>query len=130
MTLGDAIERIGEKRAHSVSPLKATRWLIQIGIGLALLWWIVQWSKIDFEQLWLALSRASFLNLTLAVIFFVISMHLKTIQFQTCIGLTDLKRSLFGLFLVQNALLTILPWRIGEIGLPLLLLRNQNIPLT
>ena len=130
MTLGDSIERIGEKRAQLVSPLKLTRWLVQIGIGLGLLWWIVQWSKIDFEQLWLALSRASFLNLTLAVMFFVISIHLKTIQFQTCIGLTDLKRSLFGLFLVQNALLTILPWRIGEIGLPLLLLRNQNIPLT
>jgi uncharacterized membrane protein YbhN (UPF0104 family) len=130
MTLGDSIERIGEKRAQLVSPLKLTRWLIQIGIGLALLWWIVQWSKIDFEQLWLALRGASFLNLTLAIIFFVISIHLKTIQFQTCIGLTDLKMSLFSLFLVQNALVTILPWRIGEIGLPLLLLRNQNIPLT
>jgi uncharacterized membrane protein YbhN (UPF0104 family) len=130
MTLGDAIERIGGKRARLVSPLKVTRWLIQIGIGLALLWWIVQWSRIDFEQLWLALRRASFLNLTFAIIFFLISIHLKTIQFQTCIGLNDLKTSLFGLFLVQNALVTILPWRIGEIGLPLLLLRSQNTPLT
>jgi uncharacterized membrane protein YbhN (UPF0104 family) len=130
MTLGDAIERIGEKRAYLVSPLKVTRWLIQIGIGLALLWGIVQWSKIDFEQLWLALRGASFLNLTLAIIFFVISIHLKTIQFQRCIGINDLKTSLFGLFLVQNALVTILPWRIGEVGLPLLLLRSQNIPLT
>jgi len=130
MTLGDSIARIGEKRAQLVSPLKVTRWLIQIGIGLALLWWIAQWSNIDFEQLWLALRGASFLNLTLAIIFFVISIHLKTIQFQTCIGLTDLKMSLFGLFFVQNALVTILPWRIGEIGLPLLLLRSQNIPLT
>jgi uncharacterized membrane protein YbhN (UPF0104 family) len=130
MTLGDSIARIGEKRAQLVSPLKVTRWLIQIGIGLALLWWIAQWSNIDFEQLWLALRGASFLNLTLAIIFFVISIHLKTIQFQTCIGLTDLKMSLFGLFLVQNALVTILPWRIGEIGLPLLLVRSQNIPLT
>jgi uncharacterized membrane protein YbhN (UPF0104 family) len=130
MTLGDAIERIGENRAQLVSPLKVTRWLIQIGIGLVLLWWIVQWSKIDFEQLWLALRRASFLNLTLAIVFFVISIYLKTIQFQTCIGLTDLKTSLFGLFLVQNALVTILPWRLGEIGLPLLLLRSQNTPLT
>src|ERR1044071_8797196 len=130
MTLGDSIARIGEKRAQLVSPLRVTRWLIQIGIGLALLWWIAQWSNIDFEQLWLALRGASFLNLTLAIIFFVISIHLKTIQFQTCIGLTDLKMSLFGLFFVQNALVTILPWRIGEIGLPLLLLRSQNIPLT
>ena len=130
MMLGDAIEIIGENRAQFVSPLKVIRWLIQIGIGLALLWWIVQWGKIDFEQLWLALSRASFLNLILAIIFFVISIYLKTIQFQTCIGLSDLKTSLFSLFLVQNTLVTILPWRIGEIGLPLLLLRSQNIPLT
>ena len=130
MTLDDAIERIGENHTQLVSPFKVLRWLVQIGIGLGLLWWIVQWSKVDFEQLWLALRRASFLNLTLAIIFFVISIHLKTIQFQTCIGLTDPKRSLFGPFLVQNALLTILPWRIGEIGLPFLLLRNRNIPLT
>src|ERR1044072_7553101 len=88
MTLGDSIARIGEKRAQLVSPLRVTRWLIQIGIGLALLWWIAQWSNIDFEQLWLAVRGASFLNLTLAIIFFVISIPLKTIQFQTCIGLT------------------------------------------
>lgn len=127
---GEAVEQIGQKGAHTVPPLRILRWVIQLGIGIVLLWWIVRWVNIDFERLWTAVREASPLNIALAVVFFVISIMLKMIQYRICLSMSVSNKYLFGLLLSQNALLTILPWRIGEVSLPLLLRRNQDIPLT
>jgi uncharacterized membrane protein YbhN (UPF0104 family) len=127
---GETVEQVGQRAAHAGSLLRILRWIVQPGIGIILLWWIVRWVKIDFEQLWTAVKEASLLDLALAVVFFLISIALKAIQFRFCLTLSASRLYLFGLFLSQNALLTILPWRIGEIGLPLLLRRNQNVPVT
>jgi uncharacterized membrane protein YbhN (UPF0104 family) len=124
----EVIEQIGQKSARAVPPWRIVRWLIQLGIGTVILWWIVRWGNIDFEQLWTAFRKASALDLALAVVFFVISIVLKTIQFRICLSLPVSNRYLFGLFLSQNAFLTILPWRVGEISLPLLLWRNRDVP--
>jgi len=124
----EVFEQIDQKEVYTVSPSRVFRWIIQLGIGAVLLWRIVHWANIDFDRLWTAVSGASLLDLGLAVGFFAVAILLKTIQFKICSSLTVPNRYLFGLFLSQNALLTMLPWRLGEVGLPLLLRRTQAIP--
>jgi uncharacterized membrane protein YbhN (UPF0104 family) len=120
----------GGKNASLAIPLQVIRCAVQLGIGVVFVWWIFRWANLDFKHLWLAIRDASLLNLVFAVCFFVCSTALKTIQLQTCLPLSGTKRCAFGLILLQNAFLTILPFRIGEISLPLLLMRSQNLPLT
>jgi uncharacterized membrane protein YbhN (UPF0104 family) len=127
---GEAAEPLGEKRAYAVPSVRMLRWTIQLGVGIVLLWGLVRWFNIDFARLWAATREASLSDLAVAIALFVISIALKTIQFRICLSLSVSKMYLFGLFLSQNALLTILPWRIGEISLPLLLLRNRDVALT
>ncbi len=127
---GDAIDRIEENAVRTIPTLTILRWIVQLGFGIILLWWIVRWVDVDSERLWTAVGKASPLDLALAVVFFVISIGLKTMQFRICLSSNVSNKYLFGLLLSQNALLTILPWRIGEISLPLLLRRNQDVPLT
>jgi uncharacterized membrane protein YbhN (UPF0104 family) len=125
---GEVFEETGQKEVYTVSPSKVLRWIFQLGIGAVLLWWIVQRVNIDFVQLSTAVGEASLLDLGLALGFFAVSILLKTIQYKICSSLTVQNRYLFGLFLSQNALLTMLPLRVGEVGLPLLLRRTQGIP--
>src|SRR5262245_2173199 len=96
---GEIFEQTGQKESYSFSPSNVLRWIIQLGIGTVLLWWIVHWANIDFLQLWTAVSGASLLDLGLAVGFFAVSTFLKTIQFKICSSLAVRNRHLFGLFL-------------------------------
>jgi hypothetical protein len=83
--------------------------------------------NLNAGHLWNAVTQASLMSLTLAVVFFFSSIVLKSIQFRIYLAQPIPSFYLLGLFLSQNALLTFLPWRIGEIGLPLLLRRDRGI---
>src|SRR5688500_16842797 len=121
--MSEAVQQV-ERRARQWPSFKVIRWLFHFGIGVALLWWIFYWVDIDVGGLQAAVTKASYLDLGLAFIFFALSFVLKTIQFRVCAGLSTSKAHLLGVFLFQNMLLTVLPWRIGELSVPVLLLRN------
>lgn len=123
----DAVQQLEHRGTHVASIWTLLRWATQAGIGILILWWIVHRFNLDTGQLWGAVTGASLLSLTLAVIFFVISIVLKAIQFRICLLQPIPSVYLLGVFLSQNALLTFLPWRTGEIGLPLLLRRDRGI---
>lgn len=127
--LSEMVIDIKTRRRDGVILLSGLRWIVRVGIGVALLWWILRWIEFDKTQLAAAIQNASVLDLGLAVACFVITMVLKTIQMRICLAVIDRYFHLFGVMLTQNALLTFLPWRMGEIGLPLQLYRHNGVPL-
>jgi uncharacterized membrane protein YbhN (UPF0104 family) len=102
---------------------------IQFAFGVGLLWWIVNWFALDETHFIQAFGQASFLLLSLAVICFALSIILKLLQCRVLFSRPVPSGYMAGVILSQNALLTFLPWRIGEIGFPALLRKDQNIPI-
>jgi len=101
----------------------------QFVLGGVLLWFIVERMSIDwrsFVQLW---ANVSFVSLVWAVVCFALSLFLKPLQYNLLLPVRISRTYMFGVVLSQHALLTFLPWRLGEISLPVLLRRDQNIPL-
>ena len=101
--------------------------MVQIVFGVGLLWWIFDWVSLDETRLIEAFKRASYLLLSLAVICFALSIGVKAVQCLLLLPRAVPSGYLAGLILSQNALLTFLPWRIGEIIFPVLLRQDQNI---
>ena len=118
----------GDATPHSKS-FTAVQLTMQFGLGVLLLWWIITWVNLDGEQLVQVFTQASFFPLILAALCFTISMVLKALQYQIFLRSTS-GVYLIGIALSQNALLTFLPWRIGEMSFPLLLRKDYNIPIT
>jgi glycosyltransferase 2 family protein len=106
---------------------KAIKLSIQLAFGALLLWWIATWINLDAKQLIETFSQASLLPLTFAVVCFAISMVLKALQCHIFLPPSSSRIYLTGVAFSQNALLTFLPWRIGEMSLPLLLRKDCGI---
>jgi len=111
---------------------KGLRWLglaVQCGMGMLLLWWIIIGSNVDGGQLVQRLTQASFLSLTLGILCFIAAMGLGALRYYLFLPSSTSIVYLMGTTLFQNALLTFVPWRMGEISYPLLLRRDYDIPL-
>lgn len=119
----------GSSASHSKS-FTAIHGGVQLGLGGLLLWWVVRWVNFDARQLLQIFAGASFLPLALAVVCFAMSMVLRTFQYRILLMPPPSNSYLTGIALYQNALLTFLPWRIGEMGFPLLLRKDCGIPVT
>src|SRR5689334_22684135 len=117
------------------SPLLHWNWLriakltSQFALGVVLLWWIVDWLSVDGRRLAQVFVDASFIYLSWAVICFTLSMFLKMLQYSLLLPARVSSKYMFGLILSQHALLTFLPWRLGEISVPVWLSQDQKIPL-
>jgi len=109
---------------------KAVQWMVQFGLGVLLLWWIVTSVNLDSKQLVQIFAQASLFQLTLAALCFAISMIMKAIQYHILLPPATSSIYLTGVSLSQTALLTFLPWRIGEVSFPLLLRKDYNVPIT
>jgi uncharacterized membrane protein YbhN (UPF0104 family) len=103
--------------------------MVQIVLGAGLLWLIFDWFSLDGTRFIGAFGQASFLLLSLAVICFALSIVFKSLQCLVLFPPSVSSGYIAGLILSQNALLTVLPWRIGEISFPVLLRQDQNIPI-
>src|SRR5690349_20341557 len=101
----------------------------QFALGGVLLWLIVERMGIDWTRFGQIFANPSFVDLTWAVVCFVLSISLKPFQYSLLLPLTTPRIHMFGVVLSQHALLTFLPWRLGEISFPVLLHRDQGVPL-
>ncbi len=101
----------------------------QVVLGAILLWWAISWVDLNAHQLMQVFKSASFSSLSLAVLFFAVSMLLRALQLQRFLPHSISITYLTGVAFSQNALLTFLPWRVGEASLPLLLRKDFEIPL-
>jgi uncharacterized membrane protein YbhN (UPF0104 family) len=101
----------------------------QFALGVVLLWWIVEWLSIDGRRIVQIFAAASFVHLSWAVICFALSLLLKPLQYFLLLPVPISRKYMFGVVLSQHALLTLLPWRLGEMSLPVLLRQDQKISL-
>jgi uncharacterized membrane protein YbhN (UPF0104 family) len=106
---------------------RAFRLVTQFGLGGLLLWWIITWTNLDGKKLVHVFINASFLPLGFATLCFAMSMVLKAIQYRVFLPRSISNVYLIGVTLFQNALLTFLPWRMGEMTFPLLLRNDHRI---
>lgn len=108
------------------------RWsvlLVQCGLGVFLLWWLAAQSNIDGRQVAQRFTQASFLHLTAGVLCYLIAMGLAALRYYLFLPTSTAIHYLVGTALLQNALLTFVPARIGELSYPLLLRRDYGIPI-
>lgn len=101
----------------------------QITIGIAFLWFIFVSIEFDGWRFTHALRNASSGLLLSAVACFVIWIVFRSAQYLILISSLRPVGYVMGLVLTQTALLTFLPWRIGELSLPVLLHRDRNVSL-
>jgi len=101
----------------------------QFTLGVVLLWWIVEWINVDSARITRAFGQASFTLLSLALICFAVSIVLKSFQYFVLLPSPIPSGYMVGVILSQYALLTFLPWRIGEISVPVWLRQDQKIPI-
>jgi hypothetical protein len=108
------------------------RWLVlcaQCAIGLFVLRWIMLANHIDGRAFVYRLAQTSFLPLGLSVGCFILAMYLGALRYRLFLPIIVPTNYLIGTTLLQNALLTFVPWRIGEVSYPLLLRRDYQVPL-
>jgi hypothetical protein len=108
------------------------RWLglcAQCILGIALLRWIMLANHIDGGEFVQRLAQTSFVPLGLSVGCFALAMYLGALRYRLFLPAIVPTSYLIGTTLLQNALLTFIPWRLGEVSYPLLLRRDFQVPL-
>lgn len=101
----------------------------QFVLGGILLWLIIERMGINWGSFGQIFAQASFIHLFWAVGCFAVLILLKPIQYSLLLPIRIRTNYMLGVVLSQHALLTFLPWRLGEISLPVLLRQDQNVPL-
>jgi uncharacterized membrane protein YbhN (UPF0104 family) len=109
--------------------VKAVLLSIQLGLGAVMLWWVSAQTNLDAKKIIRLFSEVSILPLVLAVAFFIVSMILKGLQYSVLLPPSTSKIYLTSVALLQNALLTFLPWRAGEMSFPFLLHKDYRTPI-
>lgn len=116
----------------SVKHLRGIGWLgfgSQVAVGALLLYWIVARNQVGFDQWGQRLVDFALLPVLLGCSCFALAMVVSAKRFRFFLPEGISLRYLLGLGLLQNALLTFLPWRVGEMGYPLLMRRDHQIPI-
>lgn len=111
---------------------KFLRWgflIAQCLLGVACLWILLHSIAIEPTRLLQQLSRLAMPMLALGVACFLGAIVLGALRYHLFLPGSIPFRYLFGTTLLQNALLTFVPWRIGELSYPLFLRRDYNIPI-
>ena len=103
--------------------------ILQIGIGIFSIYWVIRWGNISFDQILQRSTRVSYLPLILGVGLFILTTILSALRYSLLLQNKISFRYLTGLYLFQNVMLTITPWRIGEISFPVLLKKDYGINL-
>jgi uncharacterized membrane protein YbhN (UPF0104 family) len=110
---------------------KAFRWLLlflQCVAGVLLLWWIVTARGVDIKQITDRFTLASIGPFVLGLLCFLAAMWQMALRYRLFPALSLSIPYLLSITLVQNALLTFVPWRAGEVGYPFFLRVDHNIP--
>ncbi|MCU0415244.1 MAG: flippase-like domain-containing protein [Ignavibacteriaceae bacterium] len=116
--------------AISKKRLTATFGLVlQIATGILAFYWVIRWSGISFDQFRERAVQVSPILISLGILSFILTALLNALRYRLFLQGQISIRYLTGLFLVQNALLTITPWRVGELSYPILLHRDYRISL-
>ena len=108
---------------------KIVQLTIQLIVAATLLWLIFRSIKLDSDGFVQAVENASLLLLLSAVLCFSASAILKSLQYCMLFPRSLSGSYIAGLVLSQNALLTFLPWRTGELSVPILLQKDHNVSL-
>lgn len=102
---------------------------MQALLGILALYWIVAINHVDIAQIVRHFRTIDWGVLALGVGCFVVVMTLTTWRYYIFMPGRMSFRYLLGVTFLQNALLTFVPWRIGEVSYPWLLRRDYGIPL-
>lgn len=104
--------------------------IFQLVIGALAFFIIIHFTQVDFSDLKLRFENISWNWLALGVFFFFISMIIIALRYKTLIEDPQISLAYwFGLSLFMNSILTFVPFRIGELGFPYLLLKDQKVNL-
>ena len=108
------------------------KWLgifAQIVLAVFCLYQITASSHIHIKQIEQPLVHLSWSYLLLGITCFVVVMIFSALRYYLLLPKTVPLRYLLATSFVQNALLSFLPWRLGEVSYPFLLRRDYNIPI-
>ncbi len=115
-----------------MSNRKFFKWIalsIQCLLGVLLLRWMVVSNRLDAKQLIDHLTQPKLAPFLLGILCFALVMYLSALRYRLFLSAAVPMNYLIGTTLFQNALLTFMPWRIGEVSYPLLLRRDYNVPI-
>ncbi len=102
--------------------------IIQIALGIAALYGIIHFARVDFADLKFGFENLSWKWMLLGVFFFFVSMIIIAVRYKILIKEPAISITYwFGLSLFLNALLTFIPFRVGEVSFPLLLAQDHKI---
>lgn len=108
----------------------ATKWIwvcFQCLLGGVLIVWIIKSTEVNRDQIISRLGNASLVDLLIGILFFLLAMGFGAYRYKLILRIDLPYKYLFGISLFQNFLLTLIPWRMGEVGYPLLLWRDYKI---
>jgi uncharacterized membrane protein YbhN (UPF0104 family) len=94
-----------------------------------MLWWLVGISRIDLADLGRRMLSADRSLLLLGVGCFLLSIIVIALRYRLFLPPAVGLRYMLGVSLMQQALVTFVPWRLGEASYPLLLRRDHAVPL-
>ena len=109
---------------HLFTKSKAFRLLIivmQSILGLVLFRWVLLNAGLTFNQLFVEFVDVSPIPLVLGVLFFLLTIGLRALRFKLFLSQAVSSTYIYGISLIQNAFITFVPWRIGEVSYPILL---------
>lgn len=101
----------------------------QIFVGGLLLWWLSQAFDIDPGRLVERVVASDYLALTLSVLCFVLTMVCAAARYRLFLPAHIGTGYMIGVALMQQAFLSFLPLRLGEVSYPIALRRDYAIPL-
>lgn len=101
--------------------------LLQILLGLLALIFLININDINIKILNETISESSFLYLSIGLLFFLISNFVASIRYNLFFSYLVPFPYLLSLTFFQTFLLTFIPWRLGELGFPILLKQDYDI---
>ncbi len=103
--------------------------VMQCALGLLLLGWLLTWSNLDSGRLIQRLAQVSLPFLALGSFCFITAICLNALRYWLFLPPSIPIAYLVGVALIQNALLTFVPWRVGEVSYPLILRHDYSVSL-
>lgn len=98
-------------------------------LGLGMLWWLIGAGGLDVGDLGRRIQHADLALLALGALCFALSTAAVALRYTLFLPATVSFRYTMAVSLLQQALVTFVPWRLGEASYPLLLRRDHAVPL-